>query len=140
LYKKLKPGGIIVITAPNRLYPRDEHTTGLWFAAWFPAEIGAWYARTFSSWRWKDRSTEDLLRQGLRQYSYFEAKKVLKPLGARELCVEYPLEQPSSSYRSVKGRLFQQGQHAAFTTLLKHIGPWEAWQATLEIAWAKPAS
>jgi len=36
------------------------------------------------------RSTEDLLRQGLRQYTYFEARKVLKPLGANDLCSEFP--------------------------------------------------
>jgi 2-polyprenyl-3-methyl-5-hydroxy-6-metoxy-1,4-benzoquinol methylase len=40
LYNKLKPGGVIVITAPNRLHPKDTRTTGLWFTAWLPARIG----------------------------------------------------------------------------------------------------
>ena len=139
LYSKLKPGGTIVITAPNRIFPKDGHTTGLWFAAWLPAGLGAWYARTFASWRWKNRSTEAMLRQGLRQYSYFEAKKVLKPLGARDLCSEYPRKDGGSMpRRSSKARVFCRALDALFAAVLKHLGPWEAWQPSLEIAWAKP--
>jgi 2-polyprenyl-3-methyl-5-hydroxy-6-metoxy-1,4-benzoquinol methylase len=139
LYSKLKPGGTLVITTPNRLFPLDTHTTGLWFAAWFPAPIGAWYARTFSAWRWKGRSTEDLLRQGLRQYSYFEARKVLKPLGARDLCRERPL--PAGEWRkgkSLKAQSFYRAMRIAHVVVLQHIGPWEAWMPTLEMAWGKP--
>ena len=139
LYSKLKPGGTLVITAPNRMFPKDGHTTGLWFAAWLPARLGAWYARTFASWRWKNRSTETLLRQGLRQYSYFEARKVLKPLGARELCLEYPRDDEGSTpHRSLKGRVFYRTLELMFAIVLKRFGPWEAWQPSLEIAWAKP--
>ena len=139
LYSKLKPGGIIVITAPNRLYPKDGHTTGLWFAAWLPASIGAWYARTFASWRWEGRSTEDLLRQGLRQYSYFEAGKVLKPLGAKDLCSEFPvMDKGLSDRRNPKARVFYGAINIAFVLFLRHMGPWEAWQSSLELAWSKP--
>ena len=138
LYSKLKPGGIIVITSPNRLFPKDGHTTGLWFAAWLPARIGGWYARTFASWRWKGRSTEDLLRQGLRQYSYFEARKVLKPLGLRDLCSEFPVQDKGiKDRRSLKGRVFYGVLNAIFILALKHLGPWEAWQPSLELAWVK---
>ncbi len=139
LYAKLEPGGIVVITAPNRLYPKDGHTTGLWFAAWLPAWLGAWYARTFASWRWKGRSTEDLLRQGLRQYTYFEARKVLKPLGARDLCSEFPAADRGLEGRTrLRARLFYGALNAAFVLMLRNFGPWEAWQASLELAWAKP--
>jgi len=139
LYSKLKPGGIIVITAPNRLYPKDGHTTGLWFAAWLPTRIGAWYARTFASWRWKGRSTENLLRQGLRQYSYFEARKVLKPLGANDLCSELPtVDKGSRGQGSLKTHVFRGTLNFAFVLFLKHLGPWEAWQSSLELAWSKP--
>jgi SAM-dependent methyltransferase len=139
LYSKLRPGGIIVITAPNRLYPKDGHTTGLWFAAWLPARVGAWYARTFASWRWKGRSTENLLRQGLRQYSYFEARKVLKPLGAIDLCSEFPIEdRGSNDSAGLKTRVFRGTLNIAFVPFLRHLGPWEAWQSSLELAWSKP--
>jgi SAM-dependent methyltransferase len=139
LYSKLKPGGIIVITAPNRMFPKDGHTTGLWFTAWLPAAIGAWYARTFASWRWKGRSTEDLLRQGLRQYSYFEAKKALTPLGARDLCSEFTSkDRGSAPGRSSKTRVFYRVLSLSFSVVLRHFGPWEAWQTSLEIAWSKP--
>jgi 2-polyprenyl-3-methyl-5-hydroxy-6-metoxy-1,4-benzoquinol methylase len=139
LYRKLKPGGIIVITSPNRLFPKDMHTTGLWFAAWLPAGIGGWYARTFASWRWKDRSTEDLLRQGLRQYSYFEARKVLRPLGMRDLCSEFPVQDRGlNGHRSLKGRMFHRALNVCYTLALSRLGPWEAWQPSLELAWAKP--
>jgi SAM-dependent methyltransferase len=139
LYAKLKPGGIIVITAPNRLYPKDGHTTGLWFTAWLPPGIGAWYARTFASWRWKGRSTENLLRQGLRQYTYFEAKKVLKPLGALDLCSEFPAPDKGLEKRTrLKARLFYGALHIAFALFLERLAPWEAWQASLELAWVKP--
>lgn len=139
LYAKLRPGGVVVITAPNRLYPKDGHTTGLWFAAWLPAGIGAWYARTFASWRWKGRSTESLLRQGLRQYSYFEARKVLKPLGAIDLCSEFPVPDKGLEKRTRReARLFYGALHAAFVIFLGRLAPWEAWQASLELAWAKP--
>ena len=140
LYSKLKPGGIIVITAPNRLYPKDGHTTGLWFAAWLPTRIGAWYARTFAAWRWKGRSTENLLRQGLRQYSYFEARKVLKPLGANDLCSEFPtMDKGLKNRRNHKARAFYGTLNIAFVLFLKLMGPWEAWQPSLELAWSKPA-
>jgi len=140
LYAKVKPGGLLVITAPNRLFPQDRHTTGLWFAAWLPARVGAWYARTFASWRWKGRSTEAMLRQGLKQYSYFEARKVLKPLGARDLCSEYPRKDGGSApHRSLRGRLFFRALDVLFEVVLKRFGPWQAWQPSLEIAWAKPA-
>jgi SAM-dependent methyltransferase len=140
LYSKLKPGGIIVITSPNRLYPKDGHTTGLWFAAWLPPGIGAWYARTFASWRWKGRSTEDMLRQGLRQYSYFEAKKILKPLGAIDLCSEFPAgDKGLEDHRNMKARTYYGTLNAFFKIFLKHLGPWEAWQSSLELAWQKPA-
>jgi 2-polyprenyl-3-methyl-5-hydroxy-6-metoxy-1,4-benzoquinol methylase len=139
LYSKLSPGGIIILTAPNRLFPKDGHTTGLWFAAWFPPKIGAWYARTFASWRWKDWETDDLLRQGLRQYSYFEARKVLKPLGAKDLCIKYPLRDRNFIVpMSVKARLFDKVLRFMFRIFLKHIGPWEAWQSSLVTAWMKP--
>ncbi|UCH84556.1 MAG: class I SAM-dependent methyltransferase [Candidatus Latescibacterota bacterium] len=138
LYAKLKPGGIIVITTPNRLFPKDTHTTGLWFAAWLPTGLGAWYARTFASWRWKDRSTEDLLRQGLRQYSYFEARDVLKPLGAQDLCSEYP--QKHEKGNSVKSRVFYKTLSILFALILKRFGPWEAWRPSLAVAWSKPGS
>ena len=139
LYSKLKPGGIIVITAPNKLFPKDGHTTGLWFTAWLPTKIGAWYARTFASWRWKGRSTKDLLRQGLRQYTYFEARKVLKPLGANDLCSEFPaVDKGLKNRRSLKARVFYGVLNIAFVLVLEHLGPWEAWQSSLELAWSKP--
>jgi len=139
LYSKLKPGGIILITAPNRLFPKDYHTTGLWLAAWLPSSLGAWYARTFASWRWKDRSTEDMLRQGLRQYSYFEARRILKPLGACNLCRQYPVEDKGlRDHRTLKGHVYYHALNIIFNMILKYIGPWEAWQPGLELAWSKP--
>ena len=138
LYSKLKPGGIIIITAPNSLFPKDGHTTGLWFAAWLPTPLGVWYAKTFAAWRWKNATTEFLLRGGLRQYSYFEAKKVLEPLGAENLCLKYPQKQIIPQTNSLKGRIFYNLIKVMYNIFLKYFGPWEAWQSALQLGWAKP--
>jgi 2-polyprenyl-3-methyl-5-hydroxy-6-metoxy-1,4-benzoquinol methylase len=139
LFSKLKSGGIIILTAPNRLFPKDTHTTGLWFAAWLPPSIGARYALKCASWRWKNRSTEELLRQGLRQYSYFEARKVLKPLGAEDLCAKYPAEHEGATEpRSLRAHAFYKTLNLLFALLLRQLGPWEAWQPTLVTAWSRP--
>lgn len=139
LYRKLSQGGIIIITAPNKLFPKDGHTTGLWFAAWLPTKIGAWYARTFSS-RCRGWSTKFLLQQGLRQYSYFEVKKVLAPLGAEDLCSIYPLQYPleEDHLKNPKKRIYYKTLFFFYNIMLKHVGPWEAWQRYLSLAWVKP--
>ena len=68
---------------------------------------------------------------------YFEAKKVLKPLGAEDLCLKYP-KREKIKRKTLKGILIFGILGVMHNILLKHFGPWEAWQSSLITAWSKP--
>ena len=137
LFKKLKPGGVFIITTPNKIWPKDTHTTGLWFVTWLPRKWSVLYAKYFAAWRWKGRSEDDLLRNGLLQYSYFESKKVFMKCGAIDLCQKNPNEL-FDLHKSIKGRIFDKFFKYLYLCVLRYFGPWEAWQPSLSIAWQKP--
>jgi ubiquinone/menaquinone biosynthesis C-methylase UbiE len=44
IYRLTKPGGEIIIRGtPNRLFPKDGHTSELWFVPWLPLIIAKYY-------------------------------------------------------------------------------------------------
>ena len=44
IYRLVKPGGEIIIRGtPNRFFPKDGHTSGLWFVPWLPLSLAKHY-------------------------------------------------------------------------------------------------
>jgi len=61
LGRVLKPGGdLFIFDTPNRAYPRDGHTTQLWFVGWMPEFI----ARVYSILRRRFDRSKDFRRYG----------------------------------------------------------------------------
>lgn len=79
-WRVLRKRGLLCIhDTPNRLWPRDGHTTGLWFVTWLPFGIAARYARRFSDRVGSDTSDDALVSMGLRAPSYCEIRRALPP-------------------------------------------------------------
>ncbi|NLH47191.1 MAG: class I SAM-dependent methyltransferase [Myxococcales bacterium] len=61
MWRVLKPGGLLFIgETPNRLWPIDGHTTGLWWIHYLPLPLAAWYAKA----RHRIRPVDDLNELG----------------------------------------------------------------------------
>ncbi len=61
LSRVLRPGGdLFIFDTPNRAYPRDSHTTQLWFIGWMPEFI----AREYSILRRRFDRNQDFRRYG----------------------------------------------------------------------------
>lgn len=74
----LKKGGLLFVhDTPNRLWPYDGHTTGLWMTTWLPWKARVSYARRFSRRFEPSISEDDLIAKGLHPPTYWEIKKVL---------------------------------------------------------------
>lgn len=44
IYRLIKPGGLIVIRGtPNSNFPKDGHTSNLWFVPWLPLNLAKYY-------------------------------------------------------------------------------------------------
>jgi ubiquinone/menaquinone biosynthesis C-methylase UbiE len=64
VWKWLKPGGVLVIyECPNRLWPQDLHTTGLWGWSWLPPELALWYGHVFKRFD-AGMTLEQMYREG----------------------------------------------------------------------------
>jgi cyclopropane fatty-acyl-phospholipid synthase-like methyltransferase len=74
----LKTGGLLFIhDTPNRLWPYDGHTTGLWFTTWLPWRLRMAYARRFSRRFPSTISEQELISKGLHPPTYWEIKLAL---------------------------------------------------------------
>lgn len=82
-WRLLQPGGYLFIReTPNRLWPKDGHTTGLWWVPYMPLPLARRYAIPRSPRVSAADSLEDLLVAGIRGASYWE---IVRPLRGPEL-------------------------------------------------------
>jgi len=73
LWRTLKPGGyLFVLETPNRLWPKDGHTTGLLFVPYLPLSLARRYAILFSKRVSSDESIDDLAARGIRGVTFRE--------------------------------------------------------------------
>lgn len=79
LWRLLKKNGyFVIIESPNRLWPKDDHTTGLWFLPYLPVDIAALYARKLSPGISVNTTLKELYLRGFRGISTFEIKYYLR--------------------------------------------------------------
>jgi 2-polyprenyl-3-methyl-5-hydroxy-6-metoxy-1,4-benzoquinol methylase len=77
-WRVLKPGGHLFIhDTPNRVWPFDGHTTGLWFTNWLPWTLRVRYARRFSSRFPPDTTEAALIAKGLHPPTFWELQHAL---------------------------------------------------------------
>lgn len=80
----LKPGGdLFIFDTPNRAFPKDHHTTQLWFIGWLPESI----ARAYSIARRRFDPAHDFRRYGANGMSRNEIDRLFPP-GAWQLSYE----------------------------------------------------
>lgn len=138
LWTKLRPGGHLLVTAPNRACLKDGHTTGLWFANQLPPAARAWYARTVSG-RCRGWSTERLLTSGLGAFSWWEFKRHLRGFPHVDLAVALP----SNSLPPADGRgkqAYVLATRVLHRGLLRVFGPLEAFLPYLYLCIQKTAA
>lgn len=82
VFRVVKKSGVIMISGtPNLLYPKDKHTTNLYFVPWLPGKIAYKYALKRKKWKEGD----DLEYAGRRGITYFKLKSFLKGLSFKIL-------------------------------------------------------
>ncbi len=76
MWRVLKTDGNLIINeTPNKYFPIDKHTTGLWFVPWLPSSI----ARQYSLFRKAFQIENDWATSGWRGIGYYELAKALEP-------------------------------------------------------------
>ncbi|MCX6165962.1 MAG: methyltransferase domain-containing protein [Ignavibacteriae bacterium] len=77
LQTKVKQGGYIIVSdTPNRLWPKDGHTTGIWFLNYLPFKIKCWLGSKTK--RYHDIKPNDYnywIEQGIEGVTYSEIYK-----------------------------------------------------------------
>jgi 2-polyprenyl-3-methyl-5-hydroxy-6-metoxy-1,4-benzoquinol methylase len=77
-WRVLRSGGLLLIhDTPNRLWPYDGHTTGLWFMTWLPQRLALRYARRWSRVAPRGATDDELISGGLFAPTYWEIRKAL---------------------------------------------------------------
>jgi SAM-dependent methyltransferase len=83
LWRVLAPGGHLMINeTPNKYFPKELHTTDLWFNHWLPRSVA--HRRAVRSGRFDSRRT-DWDSSGWRGLGYYE---LVRPLGKYRLIPE----------------------------------------------------
>jgi len=78
LWRVLKKGGLLIIFGtPNRLWPKEFHTSNLLFVNYLPLDLAIWVARHCSRRISRDQSKEELLSNGFRGCTYWEVVRAL---------------------------------------------------------------
>jgi ubiquinone/menaquinone biosynthesis C-methylase UbiE len=73
-FRILKKGGLMVISGtPNLLYPKDKHTTNLYFIPWLKSKT----AKKYAVWRKRWKEKDDLDFAGRKGTTYWHLKKWL---------------------------------------------------------------
>ncbi len=79
LWRVLKPGGyIFIMETPNRLWPKEGHTTGLPLVPYMPLRMARRYAILFSRNVSSRDSVDDLITRGIRGSTYREIHRAFK--------------------------------------------------------------
>lgn len=105
----LKPGGLLYLAFPNRLFPRETHT-GLWFLSYLPRRVAR---RVLIAFR---RNTID--DWNLHFLSYFWLRRLLRR-NAIPLTIRYEIDSASLLKRVLKKWLSYLGVH--HSALLPHV-------------------
>ena len=72
IWRVLAPGGyLVILETPNRLWPKDIHTTGLWFLPYLPPRVACAYAKLMNAEN-RTHTFEELLGMGIRGATYWE--------------------------------------------------------------------
>ncbi|BES69343.1 hypothetical protein RE428_03610 [Marinobacter nanhaiticus D15-8W] len=83
LWRVLAPGGYLLINeTPNKYFPKETHTTGLWFNHWLPRSVA--YRRALRRGRF-DPDRRDWESSGWRGLGYYE---LVRPLNGYQLVPE----------------------------------------------------
>ena len=76
MWRVLKVGGSLIVNeTPNKYFPVDTHTTGLWFVPWLPLSI----ARRYALFRKHFQEGGDWATSGWRGIGYYELAGALEP-------------------------------------------------------------
>ena len=76
MWRVLKTDGNLIINeTPNKYFPVDKHTTGLWFVPWLPSSI----ARRYALFRKQFPAENDWATSGWRGIGYYELAGALEP-------------------------------------------------------------
>lgn len=79
LWRVIRPGGYILIwETPNRLWPKEIHTTGLWFLPYLPLRWARIYANLFGKSTNHRESLDDLIAKGFRGVTYWKIINSIK--------------------------------------------------------------
>jgi ubiquinone/menaquinone biosynthesis C-methylase UbiE len=79
MWRVLRPGGhMIIAETPNKYYPKEIHTTKLWFNHWLPEPLAFWRAVKFGKGYRDYVDPEEWTYSGWRGMGYYE---MVKPLG-----------------------------------------------------------
>jgi len=104
----LKPNGLVYLSFPNRLAPKETHT-GLWFISYLPRTVAEWYLRHI-----RRRNTIAELNLHFLSYFFF-----LRSLRGTDLKVKFELGAASLARRLIKRVLASLNLHHSI--LLKTI-------------------
>ncbi len=109
IWRTLRPGGhLIVAETPNRLWPKDHHTTGLWWVPYMPLGLAWRYARWRSDRIRPEQTAEDLVADGIRGVTYWEIRRVL---GGDAVCLNVERGDDIAAY--ARASLARPGQSPA---------------------------
>jgi 2-polyprenyl-3-methyl-5-hydroxy-6-metoxy-1,4-benzoquinol methylase len=138
LYGKLVAGGVLLVSTPNRLVPKDLHTTGLWFANYVPRSLVTRYARL--SPRCRGQTDEELIAAGLLSFSWWEARRCLEGTDAIDLALGSPPCPDRIPSSSRAGALWNRGLYPVWRVgrLLSGRVPFEAFAGHLFLAFRRP--
>lgn len=122
-WSALPPGGLLVIgETPNRLWYRDDHTSGEPFFMWLPDDLAMLYARRTARPAFNEGVSDEVefARWG-RGVSYHDLEIALG-LPASELPVVSALK-PWMRQQRMAARLYGQARSRSYERFLSRVGP-----------------